>query len=65
MCIRAKKSQTTIFLILWVVMIIIVITLILVRNYSVKKILEKEIICAKEVAFYVQPILPVKKYGIY
>jgi hypothetical protein len=56
MSVRDKKSQVTIFLILGVVMVIVVIALVFMRNYSVKKTLERETINAKEVVFDVQPI---------
>ena len=56
MSIREKKSQVTIFLILGVVMVIVVVTLVFIRNYSVKKTLEREIIGANEIVFDVQPI---------
>ena len=56
MTIRRKKSQVTIFLILGVVMVIVVVTLVLIRNYSVKKTLEIETIDAREIVFDVQPI---------
>lgn len=56
MTIRGRRSQVTIFLILGVVMVIVVVTLVLIRNYSVKKILERETIDAREIVFDVQPI---------
>lgn len=56
MSVKDKKSQVTIFLIIGVVMIIVVVTLVLVRNFSVKKTLERETIDAKEIVFGVQPI---------
>jgi len=56
MPIRDRKSQVTIFLILGVVMVIVVVTLVLIRNYSVKKSLERETIDAREIVFDVQPI---------
>lgn len=56
MTVGNKKSQVTIFLIIGVVMIIVVVTLVLVRNFSVKKTLEGETIVAKEIKFGVQPI---------
>ena len=56
MSVEDKKSQVTIFLIIGVVMIIVVVTLVLVRNFSVKKTLEIETIDAKEIVFGVQPI---------
>jgi len=56
MTIRDRRSQVTIFLILGVVMVIVVVTLVLIRNYSVKKTLEREIIDAREIVFDVQPI---------
>ena len=37
-------------------MVIVVVTLVFIRNYSVKKTLELEIIGAKEIVFDVQPI---------
>ena len=56
MSIRDRRSQVTIFLILGVVMVIVVVTLVLIRNYSVKKTLERETIDAREIVFEVQPI---------
>ena len=56
MTVGNKKSQITVFLIIGVVMIIVVVTLVLVRNFSVKKTLEGETIDANEIIFEIQPI---------
>ena len=39
---RSKKAQITAFLIVGVAMVLIVVTLVFIRNFSVKKTIEKE-----------------------
>lgn len=56
MCVRQKRSQITIFLVLGIVLVIVVVVFILTSNYSVKKSLRQEAINAKEIAFDVHPI---------
>ena len=53
---RSKKAQITAFLIVGVAMVLIVVTLVFIRNFSVKKTIEKEIIEAKENEFSSQSI---------
>lgn len=56
MCVRQKRSQITIFLVLGIVLVIVVVVFILTSNYSVKKKLRQEAINAKEIVFDVHPI---------
>jgi len=56
MCVRQKRSQITIFLVLGIVLVIVVVVFILTSNYSVKKRLRQEAINAKEIVFDVHPI---------
>lgn len=51
-----KKSQVTILLILGAIMVIVVVTFVLINNYSIKKTLEMETIDSMEIVFDVQPI---------
>lgn len=56
MSVEHKKSQITIFLILGIVMVIMIVVLIALSRYSVKKTSEQEILSAKEIVFNIQPI---------
>jgi len=56
---KHKKSQITIFLILGVVIVIMIVVLIALSRYSLKRTSEQELLSAKEIVF---DILPIKNY---